>query len=115
MDGAARETDFGVGGFVNFDQDFIFLGLDDGAEDSADGLDAVAALELLEHALAGFVLVLFALHHEDVKDQNAGHEDEHGALEELDQAGGFGGLRGGWGGGGGQDKEKRRGHRQIIS
>src|SRR3954452_23776915 len=111
MDGAACETNLGVGRFIDFHQHFILLGLDNGAEDSADGLDTIAALELLEHALALAFLFLLALHHEDIKDNDADHEHEHRALEELDQAG-LGGLRGRGDGGGGQDRERRKGHRQ---
>src|SRR5437870_6763078 len=111
MNGAAGETDFGVGAFIDLDQDFIILGLDDGAKNSADGLDAVAALECFQHALALLFLTLFAAEQEDIEDQHNGHDHRERAAQEI------GPIRFGGGAGGGLGGlcQNLEGDRQVCS
>src|SRR3954463_7744517 len=60
MDRFSGEFDLGVVGLVHLDEDLVVAGFDDGADDAADRLHAVAALEVAEHVLDFAFLVLLA-------------------------------------------------------
>src|SRR6266850_3680162 len=112
VDRTSGETDFGVGAFIDLDQDFVIPGLDNGAKDSADGFDAVAELQLLEHALSLTFLGFFAPEEEEVENHQDDGDDEERTAEEIKHLRlGGGSARGGLAG----LCENLEGDRQVCS
>src|SRR6476619_891200 len=86
MDGAAGELYFGVAAFVDFQDDFAVADVHDGAADSADGLDAIAAFEVIDELFSVALLAAFRVHGENHEDQHDRHQWQHRAAKQIAHA-----------------------------
>lgn len=77
MDRTSGELHLGVCAFVNLDDDFAVAGLDHGTQDAANGLDAIALLQILQHVLALLLLLALSALEEQEKQQEDDGDGEN--------------------------------------